>query len=113
MLSTEACIKLKVAKLVVPHAVEGMHLSAIVERSVLIVCPVELLRLTVPVLDVILTMLAVSGIEVACLQISRAAILIYIGERSVAVPVVLFLIATRTLVASARLIKHVAFGIFT
>ena len=109
---THSGIHDEVAELVVHHGIGGMYLSAIVERGMQIVLPLEFLGGAVPVFDVIVSDFAIGGVLVSGFQFSRASILLYICKASVAVPVVFPFVSSCAFVSVSGQVKHVAFRIF-
>ena len=109
---TYASIKFKIAKLVVHHRIKCMNLAAIVEWRMQVVLPNKLFLVTVPILNIVFTMLAIGRVEIATFKITRWAIMVAISSREVTVPMVFLLIATSTFVTLATQIEHITLCIF-
>ena len=88
-----------------------MYLSAVVEWRVEIILPLKVVLWTIPILYIILAVLAVRCKLIANLRLAIWGVVELVVRRGVYIPVVLALVASCTLVAFTRKLKHITLGV--
>ena len=88
-----------------------MYLSAVVEWCVEIILPLKVVLWTIPILYIILAVLAVRCELIANLRLAIWRVVELVVRRGVYIPVVFALVASCTLVAFTRKLKHITLGV--
>ena len=111
VVGTHASLNRQRSKLIGEHQVCRVNLSAIEERSIEVILPLEIPFSAIPILDIIISVLAIRGELITHLSLTALAVVELVVCCNVNIPVVLALVAARTLISLARHIEHITLGV--